>query len=48
VEMIEDSTHLQQVKEIYKEEAKQEEDVFYECNPGTSTDAQKEEQKQQT
>ena len=46
--MIEDSTHSQQVKEIYKEEIKQEEDVIYECNPGTPTDAQQEEQKQQT
>jgi hypothetical protein len=46
--MIEDSTHLQQVKEIYKEEIRQEEDVFYECNPGTSKSVGQEEQKQQT
>ena len=48
MEMIEDSSHLQQVKEIYKEEVKQEEEVFYECNPGTTTGEQQEEQKQQT
>jgi len=42
--MIEDSTHLQQVKEIYKEEVKQEdEEVFYEWNPGTTSGEQQEE-----
>ena len=46
--MIEDSSHLQQVKEIYKEEVKEEEDVFYECNPGTTTIDNQEEQKKQT
>ena len=45
VEMIEDSAHLQLVKEIYKEEIKDQEEVFYECNPGASAGGEQEEQK---